>query len=138
MGSFTFSMIKPAAVEANKSGAILNLIENHGFRVVALKKLLLSENDAKAFYIDHKGKPFYDDLVAFMSSAPVVAMVLSKENAVADFRKLMGSTNPEEAEEGTIRKLFATSMRKNAIHGSDSDQNAIRESNFFFSKMERF
>lgn len=131
-------MIKPAAVEANHVGAIINIAEEHGFRISAIKKLQMSKEEAKGFYIDHKGKEFYSDLTDFMSSSDVIAMILSKKNAVQDFRKLIGSTNPEEAAEGTIRKQFAKSLRKNAVHGSDSDQNAKREANYFFSNLERF
>jgi len=131
-------MIKPAAVEANQVGAILNIIEEHGFRISAIKKLIMSAEQARNFYIEHKERPFYGELANFMSSADVITLILTKENAVQDFRKLIGATNPEEAAEGTIRKRFAKSMRKNAVHGSDSKESAEREANYFFSKMERF
>jgi nucleoside-diphosphate kinase len=135
---YTFAMIKPAAVEANQVGAIINIIEEHGFRISAIKKLIMSKKEAQGFYIDHKEKPFFDELTNFMSSSDVITMILTKQNAIKDFRKLIGSTNPEEAAEGTIRKRFAKSMRKNAVHGSDSKQSAEREANYFFSNLERF
>ncbi len=134
----TFAMIKPAAVEANQVGAILNIIEEHGFRISAIKKLKMSKEDAQGFYIDHKEKNFYDELANFMSSSDVITLILTKENAIQDFRKLIGSTNPEDAAEGTIRKRFAKSMRKNAVHGSDSKESAEREASYFFSNLERF
>lgn len=135
---FTFAMIKPAAVAANNVGAILKMIEDDGFIIKAIKKIKMSKEDAQGFYIDHKGKPFYDELTEFMSSSAVIPLVLSKKNAILDFRKLIGATNPEDAEEGTIRKLFAKSLRKNAVHGADSEFNANREADYFFSKLERF
>lgn len=138
MGNITFTMIKPEAVQSRNSGAILNRIEKAGFRIVALKKVLLSSERASKFYDVHKEKPFYSELVDYMSSGPIIAAILEKNNAVIDFRKLIGSTNPEDAEEGTIRKEFAESMSKNAIHGSDSDENAKQESDFHFSLDERF
>lgn len=137
-GKLTFSMIKPDAVEAGNTGAILKIIEEAGFRIVALKKTKLSAERAGAFYEVHKERPFYKDLCAYMSSGPIYAFVLEKDNAVADFRKVIGATNPAEAEEGTIRNLFATSIEANAIHGSDSDENALIEAGFYFSKMELF
>tara|TARA_Y100001954_G_scaffold235485_1_gene293302 strand:- start:254 stop:670 length:417 start_codon:yes stop_codon:yes gene_type:complete len=138
MGNITFTMIKPEAVEAGNSGAILKRIEDKGFRIVALKKVHLSEEKAGKFYEVHKERPFYGELVEYMSGGPIIAAILEKENAVSDFRNLIGSTNPEEAEEGTIRKEFATSLAMNAIHGSDSDENAQIEADFHFSIQERF
>ena len=137
-GNITFTMIKPDAVEANNIGPILAKINEGGFRVVAMKYLRLSKEQAGQFYAVHKERPFYGELVDYMSSGPIVAAVLSKGNAVADFRKLIGATDPSKAEEGTIRKLFAKSIAANAIHGSDSDENAQIEANFFFSSLERF
>ena len=138
MGNFTFTMIKPEAVKAGNSGAILKKIEDRGFRIVAMKKVHLSEEKAGKFYEVHKERPFYRELVEYMSGGPIIAAILEKENAVSDFRTLIGSTNPEEADEGTIRKEFATSLAMNAIHGSDSDENAEIEANFHFSNQERF
>ena len=138
MSNITFTMVKPEAVEANNAGAILNRIENAGFRIVALKKVHLSASRAAEFYAVHKQKPFYQELIDYMSSGPIIAAILEKENAVSDFRKLIGATNPENAEPGTIRADFAESMAKNAIHGSDSDENAQIEADFHFSVDERF
>ncbi|WP_038030046.1 MULTISPECIES: nucleoside-diphosphate kinase [Thermonema] len=135
-GKRTFSMIKPDAVAAGNSGAILKMIEEAGFRIVAMKMTRLTLEQAGAFYAVHKERPFYQDLCQYMSSGPIIALVLEKENAVEDFRKLIGATDPAKAEEGTIRKLFAKSIEANAIHGSDSDENAAIESAFFFSKLE--
>ncbi|PQA58318.1 nucleoside-diphosphate kinase [Siphonobacter curvatus] len=134
----TFTMIKPDATADGHTGAIIKLIEEAGFRIVALKKTLLTQHRAGEFYAVHAERPFYKDLCAYMSSGPIVPMILEKENAVADFRKLIGATNPANAEEGTIRKLFAKSMEANAIHGSDSDENAAIESNFFFATTEQY
>lgn len=134
----TFTMIKPDAVSDGHSGAIIKMIEAAGFRVVALKKTKLTPERAGEFYAVHKERPFYSDLCAYMSSGPIVPIILEKENAVADFRALIGATNPANAEEGTIRKLFAKSMEANAIHGSDSDENAAIEGNFFFAYTEQF
>ena len=131
-------MIKPDAVGANHTGAIIKMIEEAGFAIVAMKKLALSRERAGQFYEIHKERPFYGDLCAYMSSGPIVAMILEKEGAVEDFRKLIGATDPKKAAPGTIRNLFATSIEANAIHGSDSDENAALESNFFFSQLERF
>lgn len=131
-------MIKPDAVEANNIGPILAKINEAGFRIVAMKYTRLSRETAGAFYAVHKERPFYGELVDYMSSGPIVAAVLEKSNAVADFRKLIGATDPSKAEEGTIRKLFAKSIAANAVHGSDSDENAEIEGNFFFSGLERF
>ena len=137
-GKKTFTMIKPDAYAAGNSGAIIKIIEEAGFRIEAAKLTKLSAERAGQFYEVHKERPFYNDLVAYMSSGPIIAMVLEKNNAVEDFRKLIGATNPEEAAEGTIRKLFAKSIEANAIHGSDSDENASIEGGFFFSTTERF
>lgn len=137
-GKITFTMIKPDAFEAGNSGAIIKIIEEAGFSIKAAKLIELSAERAGQFYEVHKERPFYKDLVAYMSSGPIIAMVLSKDNAVEAFRKLIGATNPAEAAEGTIRKLFAKSIEANAIHGSDSDDNAAIEAGFFFAKTEQF
>jgi nucleoside-diphosphate kinase len=134
----TFTMIKPDAVENRHTGAILEKINVAGFRIVALKKTQLSLRDAEAFYSVHKERPFFGELVSFMTRGPIVSAILEKDNAVQDFRTLIGSTNPAEAAEGTIRKLFATSIGENAIHGSDSDENAAIEGAFHFSGREVF
>ena len=131
-------MIKPDAVADGHIGAILNKISEAGFRISAMKLTQLTVDDAKKFYEIHSERPFYDELVMFMSSGPIVAAVLEKENAVADFRTLIGATNPAEAEEGTIRKMFARSVGENAVHGSDSDENALIEARFHFSGREIF
>lgn len=131
-------MIKPDAVQDGHSGSIIKMIEAAGFRIVALKKTQLTPERAGEFYAVHKERPFYNDLCKYMSSGPIVPMILEKENAVADFRTLIGATNPANADEGTIRKLFAKSIEANAIHGSDSDENAAIEGNFFFSHTEQF
>lgn len=131
-------MIKPDAVSAGNTGAIIKMIEEAGFRIVAMKKTYMSQERAGQFYAVHKDRPFYGDLTKYMSSGPIVPMILEKENAVEDFRKLIGATNPKEAAEGTIRQLFAESIEANAIHGSDSDENAELEGNFFFSETEKF
>ncbi len=135
-GNITFTMIKPDAVKNLDSGKILDIIINGGFRLKALKMVHLSKEKASKFYEVHKERPFYGALVEFMSSGPVIAAVLSKDNAVKAFRDFIGSTNPAEAENGSIRQLFGTSLQMNAVHGSDSDENAIRESSFFFSEFE--
>ena len=137
-GNITFTMIKPDAVEANNIGPILAKINQAGFRILAMKYLKLSKDAAGKFYEVHKERPFYGELVDYMSGGPIVAAVLTKDNAVADFRTLIGATDPSKADEGTIRKLFAKSIAANAIHGSDSDENAQIEASFFFSQMERF
>jgi nucleoside-diphosphate kinase len=137
-GNQTFTMIKPIAVKNNYIGAILKMINEAGFSIKAMKFTWLTKQQAESFYSVHAGKYFFEGLTDFMSSGPIVAAILEKENAVADFRKLIGATDPAKAEEGTIRKLYAESMSHNAVHGSDSDENAIIESDFFFSKMERF
>jgi nucleoside-diphosphate kinase len=134
----TFTMIKPDAVENRHIGGILNMIAEGGFKIVALKLTQLTVNDAKAFYAVHSERPFYDELVTFMSRGPIVAAILEKENAVEDFRTLIGATNPANAAEGTIRKKYATSMGENAVHGSDSDENAAIESAFHFAGREIF
>lgn len=134
----TFTMIKPDAVQDNHIGAITQMIEAGGFRIVSLKKTRLTTERAGKFYAVHQERPFYNDLVTYMSSGPIVAMILEKENAVTDFRKLIGATNPAQAEEGTIRKKFAKSVEANAVHGSDSDENAQIEGDFFFAADERF
>lgn len=134
----TFTMIKPDAYLDGNAGAITKMIEEAGFRIVAMKLTKLSSEKAGQFYAVHKERPFYKDLCAYMSKGPIVAMILEKSNAVADFRKLIGATNPANAEEGTIRKKFAKSIEANAVHGSDSDENAKIEGDFFFSEMERF
>lgn len=131
-------MIKPDATEKGYTGAILQMINEAGFRIAAMKMTHLSKEKAGSFYEVHKERPFYSGLVEFMSSGPITAAILEKENAVEDFRKLIGATNPANAEEGTIRKLYATSIGENAVHGSDSDKNAEIESDFFFSKLEQF
>ena len=138
MSKITFTMIKPEAVQANNVGAILKMIEENGFRIVAMKKVQLSAERAGQFYEVHKERPFYGELVEYMSSGPIVAAILEKENAVADFRTLIGATDPNEANDGTIRKLFAESKSKNAVHGSDSDENAQIEADFHFSSDELF
>jgi nucleoside-diphosphate kinase len=137
-GNRTFTMIKPDAVKAGHIGNILRKINNAGFRIVAMKFTKLSRGRAGQFYEIHKGKPFYDELVKFMSSGPIVAAILEKENAVEDFRTLIGNTNPEKAEPGTIRALYASSIGENAVHGADSDENAIIEGSFHFAKTEMF
>lgn len=134
----TFTMLKPDAVEKGHIGAILEKINAAGFRIVAMKLTQMTVNDAKEFYAIHKERPFYGELVEFMTRGPIVAAILEKENAVEDFRTLIGATNPAEADEGTIRKLYAESVGENAIHGSDSDENAAIESAFHFSGREMF
>ena len=137
-GNITFTMIKPDAVKAGHIGAILAQINKAGFRIVAMKLTKLSTEKAGKFYEVHKERPFYGELVDFMSSGPIVAAALEKDNAVEDFRKLIGATNPAEAAEGTIRALYATSIGENAVHGADSDENAEREIAFHFSRYEQF
>lgn len=137
-GNFTFTMIKPTAVKLGKLIPILHVINLAGFSVAAMKMTRLSRVQAEKFYEVHKDRPFYDELVSFMSSNPVLAVVLQKENAVEEYRKLIGNTNPDDAKEGTIRKEFAKSIQENAVHGSDSDENALIEANFFFSQFELF
>ena len=134
----TFTMIKPDAVRAGNIGNILQMINAGGFRIVAMKYTRLSAEKAGEFYAVHKERPFYGELVEFMSSGPIVAAILEKDNAVADFRELIGATNPAEAAEGTIRKKYATSIGENAVHGSDSDENAKIEGDFHFAGVEVF
>jgi len=138
IGNITFTMIKPEAVAAGNTGAILNKIEGAGFRIVALKKVHLSKERASEFYAVHSERPFYGELVDYMCGGPIIAAILEKDNAVADFRALIGATNPADAAEGTIRAEFAESLAKNAVHGSDSDENANIEADFHFSAEERF
>lgn len=138
MSNRTFTMIKPDAVKAGNIGNILQMINAAGFRIVAMKYLQITKAQAEKFYEVHAARPFYGELTEFMSSGPIVAAILEKDNAVADFRKLIGATNPAQAEEGTIRKKYAASVGENAVHGSDSDENAAIEGNFFFSGLERF
>ncbi|MCU0408071.1 MAG: nucleoside-diphosphate kinase [Bacteroidales bacterium] len=135
---FTFSIIKPNAVRTGKTGPILAMINEAGFEIAAMRMVKLTKPQAESFYAVHKGKVFYEGLIDFMTSGPVVVMILRHENAVEDFRKLIGSTDPAKAEPGTIRKTFAVSTQMNAVHGSDSKENALIEANFFFSGIERF
>jgi nucleoside-diphosphate kinase len=138
MSNKTFTMIKPDALSKGHAGAILDRVCKDGFRIVAMKLTKLSPEKAGEFYAIHKQRPFYGELVEFMSSGPIIAAILEKKDAVAEFRKLIGATDPAKADPGTIRKLYAASVGENAIHGSDSDENAIIESDFFFSGLERF
>ncbi len=131
-------MIKPEAVAAGNAGKIIDMIIDKGFRVVALKLTRLSRQEAGTFYEVHRERPFYGELVEYMASGPIYAAILEKDNAMEDFRKLIGATDPAQADDGTIRKRFAESKAKNAVHGSDSDDNAEIEGNFFFSGRERF
>jgi nucleoside-diphosphate kinase len=137
MSNRTFTMVKPDAYANGDSGAILDIILKAGFKLVALKLTRLSPEKAGEFYAVHRARPFYGELVEFMSRGPIIAAILEKENAVLDFRKLIGATDPAKADKGTIRQLFAASLGENAIHGSDSDENALVEGNFFFSVLER-
>jgi nucleoside-diphosphate kinase len=137
-GNKTFTMIKPDAVAAGHIGGILDQVIKGGFKLVAMKYTFLTAEKAGEFYAVHKERPFYADLCEFMSSGPIIAAILEKDNAIEDFRKLIGATDPAKAEEGTIRKRFAQSISANAVHGSDSDENAKIESDFFFSAFERF
>ena len=134
----TFTMLKPDSIEKGNIGPILEKITASGFRIVAMKLTQLTITDAQAFYAVHKDRPFFEDLVSYMTSGPIVAAILEKDNAVEDFRTLIGATNPAEAAEGTIRKMFAESISQNAVHGSDSDENASIESAFHFSAREMF
>ena len=131
-------MLKPDAVEANNIGPILAMINKAGFKIKAMKYMRLTKDQAGQFYAVHKERPFYGELVEYMSRGPIIAAILEKDNAVASFRELIGATNPAQAAEGTIRKLYATSVGENAIHGSDSDENAQIEGSFFFSGMEQW
>ncbi len=134
----TFTMIKPDAIKANNIGQILAMMTEGGFKIIAMKYTKLTPELAGQFYEVHKERPFYGELVEFMSSGPIVAAILEKDNAVEDFRTLIGATNPAEAAEGTIRKKYASSIGENAVHGSDSDENAKIEGDFYFSSLERF
>ena len=137
-GDYTFTIIKPCAVKSGYIGSILADIQKGGFNISAMKYIQLTQTQAESFYSVHKGRPFFDALVQFMISTPVVVAILKRKNAVEEYRKLIGETNPANAAEGTIRKKYAKNMRQNAVHGSDSDENAAIESNFFFSLCERF
>jgi nucleoside-diphosphate kinase len=137
-GNRTFTMIKPDAVKAGHIGAILAQMNNAGFKIIAMKYTKLSAEKAGEFYNVHRERPFFGELVEFMSSGPIVAAVLEKENAVADFRKLIGATNPAEAAPGTIRALYAKSIGENAVHGADSNENAAIEGSFHFAQTEMF
>ena len=138
MSNRTFTMIKPDATKKGNTGAILAMINAAGFNIVAMKTTRLSAEKAGEFYAVHAARPFYGELVSFMSSGPITAAILEKDNAVDDFRKLIGATNPADAADGTIRKLYAASIGENAVHGSDSNENAAIEGDFFFSKLEQF
>jgi nucleoside-diphosphate kinase len=138
MNKRTFTMIKPDAMQKGHAGAILDKIIKNGFQIVALKQTQLTKEKAGEFYAIHKERPFYGELVEFMSSGVIIAAILEKENAVAEFRKLIGATDPAKADAGTIRKLYASSVGENAVHGSDSDENAKIEGDFFFSGLEQF
>lgn len=138
MTNRTFTMIKPDAVEKGYGGAILKQIQEAGFKIIAMKQTKMSAEQAAKFYYIHRERPFYKDLCDFMCSGAIIPAILEKENAVEDFRKLIGATNPANAETGTIRKLYAESIDKNAVHGSDSNENAEIEGNFFFSDLEKF
>ena len=135
---YTFAMIKPSACRKNHVGPILAMINQSGFRISSIRSTKLTLEEAQRFYEVHRGKDFFDSLCEFMSSGPIIVLLLQKENAVKDFRKLIGNTNPQTAEEGTIRKMFAESLQKNAVHGADSDENAKKEADFFFNQRERY
>ncbi len=137
-GNYTFTIIKPCAVKSGYIGAILADIQKGGFEIVAMKYIQMTKAQAEAFYGIHKERPFFGELVQFMTSGPVVVAILKHDNAVEEYRKLIGATNPANAAEGTIRKKYAKNVQENAVHGSDSDENAAGESNFFFSQCERF
>lgn len=137
-GNITLTMIKPEAVKNKHIGNILAKISEGGFEIVAMKYLKLSVEQARQFYFVHRERPFYNDLVEFMSSGPIVAAILKKENAIDAYRNFIGATNPKEAAPGTIRALYGTNIQENAVHGSDSDENAAKEASFFFSQMERY
>ncbi len=132
----TLTMIKPDSMSAGNAGKILAHLEGEGFKILAIKRIHLSEDQAKAFYAVHRERPFYDDLVGFMTEGPIIAAILEREDAVPQLRRVMGATNSQEAEEGTIRALYGTDIERNAIHGSDSPENAAIESAFFFSGSE--
>jgi len=135
---FTFAIIKPNAVRTGKTGPILAMINEGGFEIAAMRMIKMTLPQAESFYSIHKGKPFFDGLIEFMTSGPIVVMILRHENAVDKFRKLIGATDPAKAEPGTIRRTFAVSVQMNAVHGSDSVENSIKEADFFFSGIERF
>jgi len=137
-GRITFTIVKPEAVAKEFTGHIFSMITTAGFHIASMKMIRMTKEMAEKFYLVHKERPFYNDLVGFMSSGPVVVAILEKENAVADYRTLIGATDPSKAADGTIRKKYAESVQNNAVHGSDSDENAIIESDFFFAKNERF
>jgi nucleoside-diphosphate kinase len=137
-GDFTFAIVKPNAVRTGKTGPILAMINESGFEISAMRMVMMTISQAESFYSVHKGKPFFEGLIEFMTSGPVLVMILRHQNAVEEFRKLIGATDPAKAEPGTIRKTFAVSLQMNAVHGSDSDENAVREADFFFSGIERF
>jgi len=137
-GDYTFSIIKPNAVRTGKTGPILAMINEGGFEIAAIKMVRMTIDQAESFYEVHTGKPFFDELIEFITSGPVVVMIIKHHNAVEEFRNLIGATDPAKAEPGTIRKIFAISVKMNAVHGSDSDENAMRESGIFFSDIERF
>jgi nucleoside-diphosphate kinase len=136
-GIHTFTMIKPSALASGYAGNILSVIERAGFKIIAMKLVHLSKHQAGLFYAEHKEKGFFEDLITFMSSGPIITAILEKDNAVADFRKLIGATDPSRSEAGTVRNLYGRSVTENAVHGSDADATAERESSFFFSAMER-
>jgi nucleoside-diphosphate kinase len=135
---FTFAIIKPNAMRTGKAGPILSMINEAGFEISAMRMVQMTKSQAETFYDIHRGKSFFNDLVEFMTSGPVIIMILKHLNAIEEFRKLIGATDPAKAEPGTIRKIFAVSVQMNAIHGSDSPENAIREASFFFSEFDRF
>jgi len=137
-GNLTFAIIKPNAIRTGKTGPILSMINEGGFVISAMKMVQMTIQQAEAFYVVHTGKPFFEELVEFMISGPVVVMILKHDNAAEEFRKLIGVTDPNRADQGTIRKTFGISVKMNAIHGSDCDENASREANFFFPEIERF
>lgn len=137
-GNRTFTMIKPTAVSSGFSGSILKMFHEAGFRLISMKYLQMTPGQAGTFYEVHKSKPFYDSLVEFMSSGPIIAAILEKENAVEEFRKLIGATDPSKAAPGTIRNLYGNNLTENAVHGSDSDENAELEGGFFFSGIEQY
>lgn len=133
----TLTIIKPDAVAAGNSGQIIAHLEREGFKIVAMKKITLTRAQAQAFYAVHSQRPFFDSLVGFMTSGPIIPMVLERDNAIVGLREVMGATNPEQAEEGTVRKLYATNIERNAIHGSDAPETAVVERAFFFSGLEQ-
>jgi len=137
-GDFTFAIIKPNSIRTGKTGPILAMINEAGFEISAMKMVRMTIQQAESFYSVHREKPFFESLVEFMTSGPVIVMILKHKNAVEEFRRLIGATNPEDAEPGTIRKIYAVSVQMNAVHGSDSDENARKEADFFFSAIERF